>query len=324
MTIASQSGIGRIENRENNEVGTNRKRRIKLPEAALPTFDGKYEAWLAFKNAFTSMIGSQTDLTDIDKLHYLKSALTGEAANKVKIFAIEGISYTRAWELLERSYEVKRILISRHIASILNLHCLDKETTNGITKLADDAQQHIASLNSLGVNISPEILVHLLENKLPKVTLEKWEATLERDEFPKLDQLYEFLYKTAVCVSRREKTKGAESERNKKEPSYKKRRDSPQNRAFMLKLPRNCIACKFSRHPLYICDKFKQLPVTERIKLVRNAKICYNCLRSHRGSPCKFSNCTICQKRHNTLLHITQPSCESDSVSCTTNSSNNK
>lgn len=41
---------------------------MKLPEAPLPTFDGKYENWLTFKNAFTNMIGSRTDLSDVDKL----------------------------------------------------------------------------------------------------------------------------------------------------------------------------------------------------------------------------------------------------------------
>jgi len=35
-----------------------KRRRIKLPEAPLPTFDGKFEGWLAFKNAFTNMIGN--------------------------------------------------------------------------------------------------------------------------------------------------------------------------------------------------------------------------------------------------------------------------
>jgi len=49
------------------------------------------------------------DLSDIDKLHYLKSILTGEAAAKVRIFEIEGINYSNAWKILERAYEVKRI-----------------------------------------------------------------------------------------------------------------------------------------------------------------------------------------------------------------------
>lgn len=88
------------------------KRRIKLPETSLPTFDGKYKGWLSFKNAFNSMIGSQSDLFDVDKLHYLKSALTGKATNKIRILAIDGTNYAKAWQLLERAYEVKRILIS--------------------------------------------------------------------------------------------------------------------------------------------------------------------------------------------------------------------
>lgn len=98
-----------------NTATSAQKRRIKLPEAPLPTFDGKYENWLSFKNAFGNMIGSRTDLSDIDKLHYLKAALKDDAANKIKIFAIDGVNYSKAWELLERAYEVKRILSSRHL-----------------------------------------------------------------------------------------------------------------------------------------------------------------------------------------------------------------
>lgn len=88
---------------------------------------------------------------------------------------------------------------------ILNLSVLDKESTNGLSKLADNAQQHIASLAALGVTVTPEIVI--LESKLPKSTIEKWETTLERDEFPKLDQMFEFLYKTAICASKREISK---------------------------------------------------------------------------------------------------------------------
>ncbi|XP_039305155.1 uncharacterized protein LOC120357752 [Solenopsis invicta] len=73
-----------------------KKRCIKLPDASLPTFDGKYENWLSFKNTFSNMIGSQADLSDVDKLHYLKSALTGEASSKIRIFTIDGINYTKA------------------------------------------------------------------------------------------------------------------------------------------------------------------------------------------------------------------------------------
>jgi len=82
------------------------------------------------------MIGSQADL---DKLHYLKSALMNKAANKIKIFTVDSMSYSTAWEIPMRSYKIKQILISRHL-SMINLPTLDKEITNGLMKLANDMQ----------------------------------------------------------------------------------------------------------------------------------------------------------------------------------------
>lgn len=290
--------------RSDDTTTLHKKRRIKLPEAPLPTFDNKFESWLSFKNAFRNMIDSQSDLSDIDKLHYLKSALIGDATNKIKIFSIDGTNYLKAWDVLERAYEVKRVLVSRHLSLHFNLPALEKETISGLTKLADDAQ-HVASLNALNVSVGSEAIVHLLESKLPKGTLERWETTLEKDEFPSLDCMYEFLYKSAVCASKRERPKTNETERNANEVPMKRKRLS-SNRALLTNMSRNCVACKTKRHPLYLYDKFKQLSIPKRIEMVRSAKICYNCLRSHRDSPCKFSNCTICQKRHNTLLHLEQ------------------
>ncbi|KYN50072.1 hypothetical protein ALC62_00100 [Cyphomyrmex costatus] len=246
--------------------------KMKLPKVSLPNFDGSYEKWLSFKNAFIAMIDSRTDLSDVEKLQYLQSAVTGEAANKIKILSIESANYSRAWELLKRAYE-----------------------------LADDAQQHVASLAAMGVSIGSEMLVNILERKLPKNTADKWEETLGRDEFPKIDELYEFLYRSAVRVSKRVRPEASRLD-DKSSSSVKKPRTS--NKAFAINTANSCIACKNKQHPLYKCDKFKQLDASKRIEIVRNARLCYNCLRSHRGKPCNYANCTICQKRHNTLLHL--------------------
>jgi len=278
------------------------KRRVKLPEATLPKFDGQYENWLSFKNTFIAMIDSQTDLSDVEKLQYLRSALKGEAANKIRFLTIEGANYHQAWELLKRSYEVKRILISRHLSLLLNTPVLERETTDGLSKLADDTQQHVASLAALGVNVGSEILVNLLESKLPKSVSEKWEESLDRDEFPKIDDLYEFLYRTAVRISKRVRAGMSKQSEDKFTPPAKKARTS--NKAFVVGIANHCPACKNNQHPLFKCNKFKQLTVPKRIECVKNAMLCYNCLRSHRGKPCNYTNCTVCQKRHNTLLHL--------------------
>lgn len=283
-----------------------KQRRMKLPDAKLPTFDGQFENWISFKNAFKNMVDSRTELSDVDKLQYLQSALIGEAANKINIFAVDGANYSKAWEMLVRAYEVKRLLISRHLSLILNLPVLDKETSTGFMKLADDAQQHVASLASLGMTIAPETIVRVLETKLPKSAADRWETGIERDEMPSPEQMYEFLYKAAVHASKRERARTAESTRGANETPAKRRRVNSSNRALLLNTSALCPACETKQHPLFACEKFKQLPVPSRIEIVKNAKLCFNCMRSHRGKPCGFSTCTICKRRHNSLLHLEQ------------------
>ncbi|XP_018406416.1 PREDICTED: uncharacterized protein LOC108782609 [Cyphomyrmex costatus] len=160
------------------------KHKIKLPVASLPNFDGRYENWLSFKNTFIAMIDTRTDLSDVEKLQYLQSVLTGEAANKIKILTIESANYSKAWELLKHAYE-KRKLLRAYPSS--------PTTHNNMS----------GSLAAMGVSVGSEILVNILESKLPKNTADKWEETLGRDEFPKIDELYEFLHRTAVRVSER-------------------------------------------------------------------------------------------------------------------------
>jgi len=53
------------------------------------------------------MIDTRSELSEVEKLQYLQSALTGEMANKIKILSIEGTNYRKAWDLLKRAYEVK-------------------------------------------------------------------------------------------------------------------------------------------------------------------------------------------------------------------------
>ncbi|XP_066588114.1 uncharacterized protein [Prorops nasuta] len=281
-----------------------KRRKLKLPEITLPVFDGKYENWLTFKNMFKNIIGTQNDLTDTDKLHYLKAALIEDAAQKIGIFTISDINFNKAWELLEKSYEVKRILISQHLSLILELPVMNKDSTNAYSKLADDMQQHIAALDALGVKFTPELTVHILETKLTKSALKEWETNLERDEFPTLDKMYEFLYKSAVCASRRERVRHAEAEKAKPLIPDKKRKFDANHKSFFANATNNCVVCNKSSHPLFKCDEFKALSVDKRIEAVRAARVCYNCLRSHRGKQCRASTCSKCHKRHNTLIHV--------------------
>ena len=72
----------------------------------------------------------------------------------------------------------------------------------------------------------------------------------------------------------------------------------------------NCVVCG-NMHGIWGCDAFKKLNTIDRYKKVKDAKLCFLCLRSgHPVKECKRKSCGIdgCQKRHNRLLHRSESS----------------
>ena len=289
------------------------KRKSKLPKFPIPTFDGKYEDWVSFKDSFEFLINSEPDLTDIEKLHFLKSAVVGDAARKISIFSITGDNYKTAWYLLEKTYNNKRIIISRHLTLLLNMEKVERESVDGLCKLADQAQQHMKALENLGVIVGEEIVVKIVEQKLPKFVAIKWDETLKRDQFPTLNELTEFIYGTAARMSIRKTSEEANSTSNLKRSNPKASSDnnsfnkpiletSKVQTLFTTTRNENCKLCK-EKHPLFKCEKFRKMSVQDRTKVVKDAGLCKNCLRESINHDCKFGNCVVCNKRHNTLLH---------------------
>lgn len=121
---------------------------ISLPKVDLPKFDGSYSLWYTFKDLFTSLIIQNRSLTDVERMHYLKSTLKGEAAQVTINLSVETDAFQDAWAALVKRYENRRLLMSTH---------LDKLTS--LSNCSRTAQ----SLNSsiLAVNQSLDALRHM-------------------------------------------------------------------------------------------------------------------------------------------------------------------
>jgi hypothetical protein len=64
-----------------------------------------------------------------------------------------------------------------------------------------------------------------------------------------------------------------------------------------------CKVCKGS-HTVSQCNTFKQLSNYEKYNLVKNNKLCINCLsNNHKIKDCQSRGCKICGKWHHTLIH---------------------
>ena len=82
--------------------------KTSLPRIKLQQFSGAYEDWPAFRDLFLSVIGENTSISNVERLHYLRSCLQGPAEKLIRSLAVTGDNYNRAWSLLSKHYENKK------------------------------------------------------------------------------------------------------------------------------------------------------------------------------------------------------------------------
>jgi len=82
--------------------------KTSLPRIKLQTFSGAYGDWPAFRDIFLSIIGDNPSVSNVEKLHYLRTSLQGPAEKLIRSLPIVGGNYERAWTILSSHYENKR------------------------------------------------------------------------------------------------------------------------------------------------------------------------------------------------------------------------
>ncbi|KAJ0183500.1 hypothetical protein K1T71_001476 [Dendrolimus kikuchii] len=122
---------------------------IKLPTISLPSFDGTYDQWLEFRDTFQSLIHNNNDIDNVQKFHYLRSALTGAALQVIKSLEFSSENYITAWDLLENRYNNNRLLVHNHVKALFSAQSISKESAVQIRKLIDTILRNIRALKTL-------------------------------------------------------------------------------------------------------------------------------------------------------------------------------
>ncbi|XP_046435238.1 uncharacterized protein LOC124187037 [Neodiprion fabricii] len=113
----------------------------RLPRIELRTFSGNYSDWKSFHDLFTSIVRKNSQLSEVEKLHYLKTSLTDKPSQLIKNIALTAENFPQTWETLVSRYENKRLLTDSHLATLRDSSCHGKIVI-GTEKLA---QQHLRS-----------------------------------------------------------------------------------------------------------------------------------------------------------------------------------
>ncbi|KAL0860190.1 hypothetical protein ABMA27_010497 [Loxostege sticticalis] len=247
---------------------------IKLPDIKLPSFDGSYDHWLEFKNSYFSLIHKRTDLDFIQKIHYLKSSVSGSALQVISALEFTGSNYVHAWELLENRFHNERLLVHNHVKALFNVPSFSKESPQQLRILIDTILRNLRALKSLNEPVDnwDTLIIYLIVTKLDVSTERAWEnhkgsiVGSSTDTKITLDELF-------LPVEKRNRN-----------------------------------------HALYACTVFLNLPIKNRSSFVDEHKLCRNCLRAgHTVNECLFGPCKQCQSKHNSLFHSDSIKSDGDS-----------
>lgn len=278
----------------NNSKGT---ANAQLPKIKLPEFDGNPTLWQSFKDIFDKIIHQNKSINDSIKMEYLKTCLKGQALNLVSHVPPNADSYKTCYEILTQRYENKREIINILLDKILNLPVQHTEKSNGIREIHDITYECIMAIKNMGVSTQnwDILIVHILLKKLNEKTIMDYESKLENvKEVQTLDYFFKYLEKRFLTLT---------SVENKSSSIEKYKEKYESFTTF------SCNYCKtmnkVEKHSIYKCKEFLKLEPKQRSEWAKNNKSCYVCLQQHKPNECKGRyNCKVCDKQHNTLLHI--------------------
>lgn len=316
-SVSAQSSDSNSQNFVQNML-----RDVKFPVINLPTFDGRMEKWLEFRDTYESLVHSNSAMSNIQKYHYLRASLQEGASQVIRSLELSAQNYPVAWQTLCDRYNNNKLLIHIHTKALFSLETLNKENANKLRELVDDVSKHLRSLEQLNqpVEYWDTLINFLVSSKLDKLTIREWEEHKITHNDVTWTAFKSFLKGRADMLETVE-AKGMEKIQSKNFSKF-------HNTSRMLHSASiRCPYCQ-QNHSIYKCEGFNKISPQERINFIRKSKLCSNCLKAgHFEKSCKFGSCRRCNGRHNTLIHIDQNEVPESSMadtlqtSCSSNSS---
>lgn len=141
---------------------------LKLPRVSLPTFSGKYEEWISYRNMFHSMTKQNTILSDVQKIRYLLSSFKGEAFDVISSLEASAENYREAWQMLKDRYDNLSLIVGKHVKALFELLVMNRDNHATLRKLLDTILKHIRALKALKKPTDhwDDLMIHLVTSKL--------------------------------------------------------------------------------------------------------------------------------------------------------------
>ncbi|XP_062574758.1 uncharacterized protein LOC134236601 [Saccostrea cucullata] len=240
-------------------------------------------------------------MTEVQKFNYLKSLVAEEASNTISGFALTHANYNRAIELLHERFGQKHKITQSYMQALLDLPP-PKNNLTSLRHFYDQVETYVRGLESYGQaqDTYGSLLVHVILNKLP-TEIRKNLAREHGSTDWLLRDLRNSLYRKLYILEAGAGIDATEPSATATFYTHSKSSHKQLQRNFSPRKPHVCCAFCKETHRSNDCTKYKNC--ADRMRIVKQDKLCFNCLGRHRVTDCQSrSNCKICKKRHHTSL----------------------
>ena len=297
---------------------------FNLPKPELLTFQGKPTDYCKFIKNFEANVESKVK-DDQLRLSYLIQYCKGEAKSSVEDCVLlepkEG--YKRARSILYSRYGRSHMIVRSYIDNLVHGAQIKVSDFESLSKLALEMQKCEITLSQLGYvsDIDNTDNLRKIVKRLPMHMRVKWvdvaHSITETGREPRFSDLAKFIdQKSRLATSMYGLDLVKESSNRKNVDSHFDTKTKEKVSTFVSNSTHasksnthdsKCICCDGKCKYLDTCLKFKSMHLTDRVKFVKNAKLCFNCLKGrHFAKVCrKDKTCTVetCSSKHHILLH---------------------
>lgn len=177
------------------------------------TFGGSYEKWPGFSDTFVSSVHNNKRYSDLQKLVYLRSCLTGKTADKIESLETTDANYHVAWKLLEKHYDGPSAVTNNHIKSFFEFSNYSNASASSLGELLNNDTKHYRTLQVLNKPFLEAFPIYAVTSKSDTQTRLKWKEYVQIHESPTMENLLDFLHRREKVLETTQ-TKNDKSDRN--------------------------------------------------------------------------------------------------------------
>ena len=278
---------------------------LQIERIKLDKFNGDIRKYPKFREQFDLYVKPLCKASQLPFV--LRAHLTDEVKEDVDN---EDDNMDTLWSRLDKKYGNQSKQVDAILADLAKAPKGDSRSTLQMIKVVEKAYRDLSRMNR-GGEMENGTILSLIEKRLPDEIRFEWIEKIAEmsDEGPKekIEIMLALLQKWKIMIE-------YDQSAIRKLPEKKlisHHTSTPPRTRRPEKVKEGCWIHTTEKHPIWVCQAFKSMPVEERLELVKGKKACIACLEikcpgSEDANSCKRKfKCSLdgCNAAHNRLLH---------------------